>query len=197
MIWRRVLVSETTTLRELHGILQVAMGWEGIHLFAFSLHAAEYESPELGGKSPDIALGMLQMRKGQRFAYEYNFNIPWEHEVRLETRNDPKLGKTYPYCVGGNAMCPSEDCGGIEDHLTRRDALYSVECFEDMDQLSEFIDNVVLKERRDLLKKEELVVNIKEILERINAFHDWQGVPFDRKAINIRLKQGDHLDLMY
>jgi hypothetical protein len=30
MVWRRVLVSSACTLRELHGVLQVAMGWEGI-----------------------------------------------------------------------------------------------------------------------------------------------------------------------
>ncbi|MEM6306365.1 MAG: hypothetical protein AAF701_00075 [Pseudomonadota bacterium] len=28
MIWRRVLVPASSTLRELHGVLQVAMGWE-------------------------------------------------------------------------------------------------------------------------------------------------------------------------
>ena len=32
MIWRRVLVPETMSLHELHGVLQVAMGWEAIHL---------------------------------------------------------------------------------------------------------------------------------------------------------------------
>ena len=38
MIWRRVLVPASTTVRELHGILQVAMGWEGIHLFFFAVY---------------------------------------------------------------------------------------------------------------------------------------------------------------
>ena len=33
MVWRRVLVSSTCTLGELHGVIQVAMGWEGIHLY--------------------------------------------------------------------------------------------------------------------------------------------------------------------
>mgnify|MGYP003333428301 CR=1 FL=1 len=37
MIWRRVLVPTSATLCELHGILQVAMGWEGIHLFLFDI----------------------------------------------------------------------------------------------------------------------------------------------------------------
>ena len=38
MIWRRVLVPATFTVRQLHGV--VAMGWEGIHLFQFRLRAA-------------------------------------------------------------------------------------------------------------------------------------------------------------
>jgi hypothetical protein len=54
MIWRRVQVPENTTLRELHGIFQVAMGWEGIHLFTFNLRAVRYGSHELCARSPDI-----------------------------------------------------------------------------------------------------------------------------------------------
>jgi hypothetical protein len=44
MIWRRVLVSSSITLRELHGILQVAMGWDSIHLFQFDIRAVGYGS---------------------------------------------------------------------------------------------------------------------------------------------------------
>ena len=32
MVWRRVLVPANFTLRELHGVIQVAMGWEGIQV---------------------------------------------------------------------------------------------------------------------------------------------------------------------
>jgi len=39
MVWRRVLVPSTCTLRELHGVIQVAMGWEGIHLYQFCLRS--------------------------------------------------------------------------------------------------------------------------------------------------------------
>ena len=42
MIWRRLLVPNSTTLHELHGILQVAMGWGGIHLFPFDVYAVQY-----------------------------------------------------------------------------------------------------------------------------------------------------------
>ena len=30
MVWRRVLVPESMSLHELHGVVQLAMGWEGI-----------------------------------------------------------------------------------------------------------------------------------------------------------------------
>ena len=33
MVWRRLLVLDTCTLLELHGVIQVAMRWEGIHLY--------------------------------------------------------------------------------------------------------------------------------------------------------------------
>ena len=40
MVWRRLLVPDTCTLRELHGVIQVAMGWEGIHIYQGSRHGA-------------------------------------------------------------------------------------------------------------------------------------------------------------
>jgi hypothetical protein len=36
MIWRRVLVTASYTLEELHGVIQVAMGWQSLHLYQFS-----------------------------------------------------------------------------------------------------------------------------------------------------------------
>lgn len=51
MVWQRLLVPAKASLRELHGILQVAMGWDGIHLFQFQLRAAHYGSSELSAFS--------------------------------------------------------------------------------------------------------------------------------------------------
>jgi len=64
MVWRRMLVPSTCTLRELHGVIQIAMGWEGIHLFQFRLRSRRYGSKELSASSPDVALAALQLRKG-------------------------------------------------------------------------------------------------------------------------------------
>jgi len=70
MVWRRVLAPSNCTLRELHGVIQVAMGWEGIHLYQFCLRAARYGSLELSASSPDVTLAALRLRKGARFTYE-------------------------------------------------------------------------------------------------------------------------------
>ena len=66
MIWRRVLVPTSTTLRELHGIVQVAMGWEGIHLFLFDVYAVRYGSFELHAADPDVPLQLFDFRKNER-----------------------------------------------------------------------------------------------------------------------------------
>ena len=46
MVWRRVLVSAACSLRELHGVIQVAIDWEGIHLFQFRIRGSRYGSLE-------------------------------------------------------------------------------------------------------------------------------------------------------
>ena len=52
-IWRRILVPGRMTLRELHGAIQIAMGWQGFHLFVFDIRAQRYGSWELSAESPD------------------------------------------------------------------------------------------------------------------------------------------------
>ena len=44
------------SLSELHGILQVSMGWESFRLYYLNSHAIRYGSFELSTQSPDIAL---------------------------------------------------------------------------------------------------------------------------------------------
>jgi len=144
-----------------------------------------------------LSLGELQLRKGARFIYEYDLNIPWEHEVRLEAELPTKPGRVYPYCVEGHAPCPPEDCRGIADFLARRDAWVSEEGLEDLAAVADFVDQVVLRERRDLLKDDALIEEMRNVLERAEARHSWQGKPFSRKAVNARLKNGDHLALMH
>jgi hypothetical protein len=112
-------------------VFQVAMGWEGIHLYQFCLRAARYGSWELSASSPDVTLAALQFRKGARLVYEYDLNIPWRHEVRIENRQQPKVGKAYPACVCGSGACPPEDSGGPAAFMAVRDGLLSLDALEE------------------------------------------------------------------
>jgi len=197
MVWRRVLVPNTCTLRELHGATQVAMGWEGIHLYQFCLRAARYGSWELSAASPEVTLAALQLRKGARFAYEYDLNIPWRHEVRIENRIEPEYGKAYPVCIGGSGACPPEDCGGPEAYLAGLSDMVSMAALEDLGTMAEIIGQVVLERRTALLDDEETRWRLEHAVERSRARERARGRPFSRRTVNARLRKGEHFDLMH
>ena len=54
MVWRRILVPGSASLRELHGIVQVVMGWTGIHLFEFTIRGVRYTGPDLWASSEGL-----------------------------------------------------------------------------------------------------------------------------------------------
>ena len=101
MIWRRVVVPDSMTLRELHGVVQLAMGWEGIHLFEFVVRGVRYAGPDLSGASTDVPLSHFRFRRNARFRYVYDMFCEWEHEIRVEERVCADAGKRYPRCIGG------------------------------------------------------------------------------------------------
>lgn len=197
MIWRRLQVSPKMTLRELHGALQVAMGWEGLHLYQFVLRGKRYGSWQLSASSPDVTLEELRLRRQARFVYEYDLNVPWRHELRLEDRFERHSGRSYPFCVQGHAPCPPEEVGGPEGYQVRREAWLSCEAMEDLEDLAGMLKAIVLEGRHELLQEEETVEEMRDILDRIRVREEWKGVPFSRKAVNARLRDGEHLALMH
>ena len=94
-----------------------------------------------------MTLAALRLRKGARFVYEYDLNIPWRHEVRIEDRLEPKAGKTYLLCTGGGGACPPEDCGGPESFMAGRDNL-SFDALEDLDTMARILGFLCSKVRK-------------------------------------------------
>jgi hypothetical protein len=178
MIWRRVQVPASLTLRELHGVIQVVMGWEGIHLFQFMLRARRFGSLELAARSPDVSLSELRLRVGARFRYEYDLNGPWEHEVRLESRHEAGPQRTYPICLDGDGSCPPEDCGGVNGFQARREAWTAPEAGYDFAVLAGFVDQLALKRSTGASIDAEEINDVREALERLEVRQSWQGKPF-------------------
>jgi hypothetical protein len=135
LIWRRLLVTDATTIAELHAIIQSAFGWSDSHLHQFVIHGKHYGSAYLGGASfadnPDhVRLADFRFRVGERFYYEYNFHVPWRHEIRIEQILSAAPGQYYPVCVGGAGAVPPEECGGSYDFLALRQQYHPLSVIE-------------------------------------------------------------------
>ncbi len=89
LIWRRLLVTSDTTIAQLHGVLQIAMGWEDLPLHQFRIHGKTYGLYRAGGISfaddpHQVILADFKLRKSERFVYEYDMGDFWQHDIRLE-----------------------------------------------------------------------------------------------------------------
>jgi hypothetical protein len=178
-------------------VIQLAMGWEAIHLYEFGLRAVWYGSPELSASSPDVTLAALKLRKGARFHYHYDLNIPRCHEVRLEDRTMEAAGGGWPTCAGGDGACPPEDCGGPEAFMDSRDDLMSFDGLEDLREMAEILDETVLKGNRKLLDDEETRWRLEGAMDRTEARDRARGVAFSRREVNQRLRRCEWRDFMY
>lgn len=119
-IWRRVLVPGDTTLRKLHDILQIVMGWTDSHLHQFVIAGAYYGATEYDDEGdlellPEQRYRMSEVapEPGARLVYEYDFGDSWDHTVVVEKIVPPEPGAYYPWCVAGKRACPPEDVGGV------------------------------------------------------------------------------------
>ena len=132
MIWRRVLVSETMSLHELHEVLQVAMGWEGIHLFQFNIRGIMPAGPYLHGQAVDMPLSDFRFRRNGKFRHVYDMGCWWDQELRMEDRVSATPGKRYPVCTDGSGICPLEDCGGPDGYFAGQGEAMSLNAMKDL-----------------------------------------------------------------
>jgi hypothetical protein len=125
-VWRRVLVPADSTLLDLHGVIQQAMGWDDYHMHVFSTGRQEYGSPdpELGHASDrKVRLSQVLTKPGDRLRYTYDFGDDWEHDIVLEETRAAVPGETYPSCAAGKGACPPEDCGGAWGYAELKEIL--------------------------------------------------------------------------
>jgi hypothetical protein len=116
-IWRRLRLPGSTTLAQLHQVIQVAFGWEDAHLHAFEVGGRRYSRPdfELWDEAADerkARLRDLAARPGTRLRYTYDFGDSWEHDVLVEDIL-PSDGVPHAVCLAGRRAGPPEDCGGV------------------------------------------------------------------------------------
>ena len=122
-VWRRLLIPDTFTFRQLHFAIQLAFDWGCCHLYQFQKQAynqgwriSEPDDDDFLITRDTILEGetnVLQFIKQhnlQRFIYVYDFGDSWEHEIMVEDINSDEI--LLPVCLDGKGKTPPEDCGG-------------------------------------------------------------------------------------
>jgi hypothetical protein len=108
MIWRRFWIPGKTSLAKLHGIIQLAFGWDNEHLHQFHIYGKDYGISYSGGlafndNAYKVYLDDFGFELNDKFTYEYNFFIHRIVDLRIEKiKNTSK--KSQIYCVKGNGI---------------------------------------------------------------------------------------------
>ena len=177
LIWRRLRLTDATTIADLHATIQITFGWSDSHLHQFVIHGKHYGIAYLGGPcfadNPDqVRLADVHLRTGERFFYEYNFHVPWRHEIRVEQIGAPTPGQRYPVCIGGARAAPPEECDGPDTFLSLRQQYHPLHVIE---RLLALIDD---PDAHD------------DPYDQLRTLRYWAGVnQCDRRAINRQLRQ--------
>jgi hypothetical protein len=117
-IWRRLRVHGDLTLRELHHVLQVALGWADSHLHEFEIDGKVYGMPDptedIGEPPLDERNYRLDelLRKGTRAEYRYDFGDDWCHQIVVHDEQPAQDGALKAECLAGARASPPEDSGG-------------------------------------------------------------------------------------
>ena len=119
-IWRRILVPRNATLKRLSDVIQVAMGWTGIHMHRFKQDGREFGTmhpfiPIYLEDDSQFAITYLWRKPGDAVPWEYDFVSRWEHEVVLEAIVPGEEAPPGVRCLAGERACPPEHCKGAAD----------------------------------------------------------------------------------
>ena len=146
LIWRTVEVPTSITLKVLHDVIQVSMGWLDYHLWEFKIGGQTYGLPmdDDWGTAPRKVGSRVRLRDvlspgTTTMAYTYDFGDNWEHRLTVSDVRQGEPGVTYPRFVAGERACPPEDCGGISGFYEMLEARADP-THDDHAEISEWLD---------------------------------------------------------
>ncbi len=118
-IWREIEVPVAMTLKQLHAVVQAAMGWEDAHLWEFAVGRERIGS----SRAAKLTLQALLRPRTTKLTYIYDFGDCWEHQLTLTKPRAAAPALAYPRYLAGENPAPPEDCGGIPGFYAQLEAL--------------------------------------------------------------------------
>ncbi len=130
-IWR-IEVPDSYTLKQLHRIIQIVMGWQDSDLHEFSLNGKRYGEPNPEDEENviderTVRLRDLALSNGDGIGYVYDFGDDWQHQLVLEAKLVSAPQSLYPACIAGERNSPPEDVGGVDGYADFLDAIANPE----------------------------------------------------------------------
>lgn len=166
-IWRRIILQEGITFLQLANIFNVAMGWEGVHMFEFEItkektricsnasnigfFGGAYSYEEISTTCIDEYL-----ERNNKLLYTYDLGDDWVHTVAVEKIIE-NYEYNYPQVIKYKGDCPTEDCGGIYGYYHKMQILNDPEDPE-YGELMEWCGGE-LSEKYDVEKVNEILKN--------------------------------------
>lgn len=142
-ISRRFIVRDSTTILELHHLLQMIMGWDGFFLHEFHILGSYYGCSYSNDR--EVPLSHFGFKEKEKFTYTYNFYEFWEHELRVEKIIPLSSNYYYPKVIAGKRACPVEGIGGAEYYAEAINSQLEW-CYENLIQIAECIERKKLPE---------------------------------------------------
>ncbi len=192
MIWRRLLVSSTTNIAQLHEYVQIAFDWTGEHLHCFHIHGKDYGIAYRGGLTFDdnpreVLLSRFRLHVREAFRYEYDFTAKWRIDIRVEAiLARDQYQSILPVCTAGGGAAPGEQYSGAlayMQHLDRHRYEFPFEALGTMAQQ--------LRRCLDAGGSLQALGNIEELhaaVERVAAYSEFRPHLCDRRRINRELQ---------
>jgi hypothetical protein len=187
LIWRRLLVRSDTTLAQLHHMLQLLFAWSNEHLHCFHVFGKDYGND--GAETRQVMLRSFGFQQGERFRYVYNYSAHWQCDIRLEATGPFDPRRFYPVCTGGQRPAPPEHVQGTQTYLELLDA----HRFPPLDAVRVLANaaQIVLDAPADVSIREAIgdLETIREAMDRLDTYQQFQPDAFNRRDINIQLRQ--------
>jgi Plasmid pRiA4b ORF-3-like protein len=135
---RTIAVRQDQTLEQLHEALRLAFGWADPHLYAFWADGTFWSDDQNAGywapdeleedqRSARVPVGELDIRKGRRLAYVFDFGDEWQVLLRVVDSWYAE-DEAYPMLVEAQGVPPpqygpfedDDEGAGMEDDESRR-----------------------------------------------------------------------------
>lgn len=164
-IWRRLLVPGSLSLKDLHDVLQVAVGWTDSHLHQFVARGTRYGQADPGfgrGCVNENGIRLDEVLRAEKDAmtYEYDFGDGWGHKVVLEKILGSAEDAVAPSCTAGARACPPEDCGGVWGYANLLNII-SDSSHSEHEEMLEWLGDQFEPERFDIAEINSLLGKVK------------------------------------